>query len=156
MPEFSLTTTWRIPASLESVWSCLIHTEAWPLWWKYVYAVNETAAGDSSGRNNVRHYAWRTALPYRLMLNLKVTEIQPQQRVVVEVSGDLKGEGICQLSYQTIPMRTEVRFYWHVHTCKPWMNRFAVLGRPIFIWNHTCVMKQGEQGLIRHLADKSQ
>jgi hypothetical protein len=153
MPEFSLTTTWRIPASLESVWSCLIHTETWPSWWNYVIAVDEIAAGDLTGLNNVRHYVWRTALPYRLVLNLRVTELQPRQLVVVEVSGDLIGRGICQLSSQSDRVETEVRFSWDVSTCKPWMNWFGELGRPIFVWNHGKVMKSGEEGLTRCLAD---
>lgn len=156
MPEFSLTTIWQIPASIESVWSCLIHTEAWPSWWKYVIAVDEISAGDPTGLNNVRHYVWRTALPYRLAIDLRVTELQSCNLVAVEVCGDLRGKGVCQFSSHTASAETEVRFHWHVHTCKPWMNWFGDLIRPIFIWNHGKVMKSGEEGLIRRLTGTTQ
>lgn len=152
MPKFSLTTTWLIPAPIEAVWSCLIDTETWPTWWKYVEAVEETTSGEASGLNNIRKYHWRTCLPYYLILDLRVTCIQPKYLVSVEVSGDLRGDGCCRLSFQPGKSQTQVVFYWNVQTCKPWMNWFPRLTRPIFIWNHERVMKQGEQDLIRHLA----
>ena len=152
MSEFCLTTTWSIPAPVDAVWACLVDTETWPFWWKYVVAVEQTAAGDSSGINNTRQYNWCTCLPYHLLLTLRVTEIQPSNFVVVEVAGDLQGSGRCQLAYQLATNQTQVVFEWHVKTCKPWMNWFSVLTRPIFAWNHARVMKQGEQDLIRYLS----
>lgn len=156
MPDFSLTSIWLIPAPVEDVWSCLVETDAWPNWWKYVEAVEETAPGEPSGLNNIRHYYWHTCLPYCLTLSLRVTKIDPRHLVAVEVSGDLKGDGCCQLSYQPSAAQTRVVFHWNVQTCKPWMNWFTALTRPVFTWNHNRVMKQGEQGLIRHLAYRKQ
>jgi hypothetical protein len=101
MPQFSLTTTWLIPAPVEAVWSCLIDTQTWPSWWKYVVAVEEMAAGHSSGINNIRRYYWRTCLPYSLMLTLRVTQIQAHQLVVVEVKGDLQGGWYLSIIFHT-------------------------------------------------------
>jgi len=154
MPQFSLTTTWLIPAPVEAVWSCLIDTQTWPSWWKYVVAVEEMAAGDSSGIDNIRRYCWRTCLPYSLMLNIRVTQIQPNHLVVVEVKGDLHGNGNCRLSSLPDADHTRVEFDWNVQTCKPWMNWFTTLTRQVFIWNHARVMKHGEQGLIRYINSK--
>jgi hypothetical protein len=153
MPKFSLTTTWLIPAPVEAVWSCLIDTQTWPSWWKYVDAVEEMAAGDSSGINNIRQYYWRTCLPYSLMLNLRVTQIQPNH-LVVEVNGDLQGNGSCQLFSISEANHTRVEFNWNVQTCKPWMNWFAPITRPVFAWNHARVMRIGELGLIRYFNSK--
>jgi hypothetical protein len=154
MPQFSLTTTWLIPATVEAVWSCLIDTQTWPSWWKYVDAVEEMAKGDSSGINNVRQYYWRTCLPYSLMLNFRVTQIQAPHFVVVEVKGDLQGEGSCRLSPLPNEDQTRVEFNWEVQTRKPWMNWFTALTRPVFAWNHARVMRLGEQGLIRYVNSK--
>jgi hypothetical protein len=152
MPEFSLTTIWSIPAPVEDVWACLVETETWPLWWKYVVAVEQTATGDSAGINNIRRFKWHTCLPYQLLLNLRVTEIRPFHFIAVAVTGDLQGRGCCQLVYQPASTMTQVEFQWHVQTCKPWMSCLTLLTRPIFVWNHNRVMERGEQDLIRYLA----
>ena len=152
MPEFSLNTTWLIPASVEAVWSRLIDTENWPSWWKYVASVEEIEPGDATGLNNVGQYCWRTSLPYSLLVNLRVTEIQPLRLITVNVSGDLQGCGRCQLYSDSVTRQTRVEFKWQVQTCKPWMNRLAAVAAPIFEWNHARVMKSGEESLIRHLA----
>ena len=153
MPQFSLTTTWTIPAPIEKVWLCLLDTENWTVWWDYVVNVEETSRGELSGLNNTRRYLWRTCLPYTLLLDLRVTQLQAYQRVSVEVSGDLQGQGCCQLSSVDVAI-TQIEFNWNVATCKPWMNHFTWLTRPIFVWNHTKVMQCGEQSLIRYLTNK--
>lgn len=152
MPDFSLKTNWIIPAPVEKVWLCLVDTESWPSWWSYVASVEENSAGKVSGINNVRRYHWRTSLPYHLLLDLRVIQIQPCNYVEVEVTGDLIGHGSCRLSYQPQMSYTDIQFNWNVRTCKPWMSWLAPLTRPVFIWNHSQVMKQGEQGLIKRLS----
>ncbi|MGZ8193479.1 MAG: SRPBCC family protein, partial [Methylobacter sp.] len=132
MPKFHLTTIWLIPAPVKTVWSCLVDTETWPSWWKYVIAVEQTAEGDSSGINNIRRYYWRTCLPYSLMLNLRVTQIQANRFINVKVTGDLQGDGSCRLSSISAAGHTQVEFNWNVQTCKPWMNWCTLLTRPVF------------------------
>lgn len=153
MSQFSLTTLWTIPAPIEKVWLCLLDTENWTNWWQYVDRVEETHKGETSGLNNTRRYLWRTCLPYSLLLNLRVTELRASEFIRVEVSGDLQGHGCCRL-FVLSPNLTQIEFNWNVCTCKPWMNRWTWLTRPVFIWNHAKVMRNGEQSLIRYLSSK--
>jgi hypothetical protein len=150
MSQFSLTSFWLIPEPIEKVWLCLLDTKSWPVWWKYVASVEEIERGNLLGLNNTRNYLWRTYLPYRLSLNLRVTQLQARYFVAVEVSGDLQGSGCCRLS-SLDATTTQIEFNWDVSTCKPWMNYLTRLTRPIFIWNHAKVMRNGEQRLIRYL-----
>lgn len=150
MTHFLLKTTWLIPAPIGSVWHCLIHTESWPSWWKYVESVEELEPGSPKGIHNKRKYRWRTCLPYCLHLELLVTELNPNKSATVSVSGDLSGTGHCELSIT--PDFTRVEFHWQVRTSKTWMSWIGSLARPVFEWNHARVMKQGEQGLIEHLS----
>ncbi|MGZ8227894.1 MAG: SRPBCC family protein [Methylococcaceae bacterium] len=152
MPQFSLTTIWLIPAPVEIVWNCLVDTETWPTWWRYVVAVKEMTKG-RQGIGNARKYHWRTCLPYNLMLILRVTDVQLYQQIAVEVTGDLKGDGCCRLVYLPESAHTRIEFTWRVQTCKPWMDWFASLSTPVFAWNHARVMKFGEQSLIQHLTN---
>jgi len=150
MPNFSLTTQWNIPAPIETVWLAMIDTEQWPNWWKYIKKVEEIKAGDQFGINSIKQYLWKTSLPYQLILNLEVTRLEPYQLISVNVSGDLEGKGYCKFSVQ--PQHTSIFFVWNVQTCKHWMDYFPAISYPIFVWNHTQVMKQGEKCLIQRLS----
>ncbi len=150
MPNFSLNTIWKIPAPIETVWLAMLDTEQWPNWWKYVKKVEEIKPGDSFGVNSIRRYYWKTRLPYQLIMDLKVTQLVPYQSIGVSVSGDLKGKGYCKLS--TDQDKTSIYFAWDVKTCKQWMNHLPAISHPVFVWNHTQVMKQGEKSLIQRLS----
>ena len=150
MPNYSLTTHWKIPAPIESVWLAMLDTEQWPTWWRYVKQVKEIKSGNSFGINSIRRYFWKTRLPYQLILDLEVTQLAPYESINVKVNGDLEGNGYCKLS--TDQQSTSILFIWNVKTCKYWMNRFPIISQPIFIWNHQQVMKQGEKSLIQRLS----
>lgn len=149
MPNFSLSSTWLIPLPIEPTWSCLIRPETWPVWWKYVESVENISSGASKIPDNKRRITWRTRLPYRLVIELTVTRAIEHRYLSVSVQGDLNGYGRCRVSGNGDSTRFE--FEWHVSTCKPWMNRFAFICRPLFEWNHGQVMKEGELGLTRYL-----
>lgn len=150
MPDFSLSSTWHIPSPPEQVWPCLIHPETWPGWWKYVESVETMPSGLSTIPDNKRRFYWQTRLPYRLVIELTVTRAIPHKFIAVTVQGDLVGTGRCRLSADAESTRLE--FNWQVTTCKPWMNRFAFLCRPVFEWNHAQVMKEGEKGLAGYIS----
>jgi len=154
MSDFSLTTRWLIPAPIDQVWDCLMATEHWSSWWRYVARVDNAADDDALGVDSVRRYLWRTCLPYSLALDLRVTKITPGRSFTVEVTGDLIGSGSCALAYQENEAATELLFVWNVSLAKAWMKRWTGIARPLFVWNHRRVMKSGEEGLTRHLAGR--
>ncbi len=152
MVEFALTTTWSIPAPQGLVWLCLVDTEKWPQWWENVVTVREIAAGTPTGIGNTREYLWHTCLPYKLFITLRVIDVMPNRYLSVAVSGDLKGMGSCDISWNPANESTQIIFNWHVSSCKPWICRTTKVLKPICTWNHNQVMKNGEQGLIRYLS----
>jgi len=46
-------------------------------------------------------------------------------------------------------------YTWRVCVEKPWMQRLEFLLKPFFTVNHTYVMRRGEAGLRRELAQRS-
>lgn len=147
-------TTWSIPAPLDIVWLHLIDTEKWPQWWRYVATVKEIATGNANGIGNIRQYVWRTCLPYQLLLTLRVIEVKPFRYLAVEVSGDLQGNGMCDVAWNAAKANTEITFHWLVNPTKPWMMQSTAVLKPVFTWNHNRVMKTGEQGLIQYLSSQ--
>lgn len=147
--QFHLASEWRLDAPLDQVWDALCAVERWPDWWPSVRRVELLTAGDKNGIGAVNRFTWATALPYDLVIVMKVQNMQPLRQIEGHATGELEGVGIWTLE-QTDDL-TVVRYEWQVDLAKPWMRRLAPLFSPVFAWNHRMVMQRGEQALRRHL-----
>ncbi|MBN2701702.1 MAG: SRPBCC family protein [Methylothermaceae bacterium] len=145
MRPYNLVSVWHLEAARDSVWKVLSAPEHWPGWWPYVQAVEVLREGDSNGVGALHRHTWRTCLPYRLRFCLEAIEVRPNTRVTARVSGDLHGRGNCRL-HSCGPV-TLVRYDWHVHTTRAWMNHLAAITDAVFLWNHRRVMATGERSL---------
>lgn len=148
--RFELVSDWRLDAPMEEVWQVLSDAERWPAWWPCVEAVEKLDPGEPTGEHSVWRYTWKTMLPYKLQLELCVTRIEAPVLLEADVSGDVSGRGVCRLDRQD--NRTIVRYEWNVRICRSWMRWFAPIARPLFLWNHRMVMKQGAVHLAAWLA----
>lgn len=149
MTEYRLLTIWRIEAPLEAVYAAIHDSLHWPDWWPGVVKVEQTAAGDAHGINNVRRYSWRGQLPYRLVFDVRTTRIEELVAIEGIARGDLDGIGRWHFSRQgTVSV---VRYEWHVRSTRWWMTLATPIVRSLFIGNHARVMEQGGEGLARRL-----
>lgn len=152
--SYRLTTHWRLPATVPAVWDAIRHSEQWPSWWPSVQSVTELAPGDESGVGNLRRYRWRGLLPYALVFDIEVIRIEKYRLIEGMARGELFGMGRWVFSEQD-GGSTCVRHDWNVETTSHWMNLLAPLARPIFEWNHTRVMQQGQARLKQRLEKKA-
>jgi uncharacterized protein YndB with AHSA1/START domain len=150
MAQYSFVTEWRIESPIADVWTAILDSLRWPEWWKGVRRVVELAPGDERGLGNIRRYTFRSALPYDLMFDMRLTQIEPPHVLIGTASGELQGEGRWRLT-EAGPNATHVRYEWDVRTTQAWMNLLAPLARPVFAWNHDRIMRWGEEGLSRYL-----
>ena len=151
MAEFRLATLWCIEAPLEAVWDAIHDATTWPTWWKNVEAVRELQAGATDGLGAVHRYTWKGALPYRVIIDVRVTRVAPLVALEGEASGALKGVG--RWRFTADGSRTLVHYDWHVRTASTWMNA-AALAPPVrraFRWNHDSIMREGGVALARLL-----
>jgi len=149
MAKYDFLTTWRLAAPLDLVWEAIYHSERWPEWWPGLLSVIELEKGDDSGIGNVRRYSWKGKLPYRLVFDIRTTQINRPFLLAGTASGDLSGTGVWSLSEDDGVV--VVRYEWRVATQKGWMNLLAPLARPLFRWNHDQVMHWGGAGLARYV-----
>jgi Polyketide cyclase / dehydrase and lipid transport len=147
--RYALVTQWHLAAAIDRVWDAIYAVESWPLWWKYVLAVEELEKGESSGVGAVRRYKWSSRLPYQLSFNMRSTVVQRPHLLEGEAAGELIGIGRWNLSSEALT--TRVRYDWEVVTSRAWMNTLAPIMAPIFRWNHGQVMAEGARGLARYL-----
>jgi uncharacterized protein YndB with AHSA1/START domain len=149
--QFDLVAQWRFDAPRERIWAILETPEEWPSWWRAIEKVDVLTPGDADGVGAVRRLTWKTALPYSLSFDMRVTKIEPMSRIEAEASGELDGTGIWTL--QDDGGGTSVRYDWQVRVTKPWMRAMAPLLKPVFAWNHGVVMEWGRQGMLQRLSN---
>lgn len=149
MSEYRFVTTWRLKAPIEAVWERILESEGWPDWWKGVEDVVELVKGDEDGLGNLRRYTWKSALPYRLIMDIKSTRFVRHQTIEGVISGDVEGQGNFHFSQEgeVVTLRYEMT----VRTTKLWMGLIAPLAKPLFRWNHHVIMRWGGEGLARSL-----
>ena len=143
--RYRFVTEWEVEAPVEAVWDAISDSLRWPEWWHGVESVEELEAGDAEGIGSLRRYTWKSALPYRLAFDMRVTRIDKHRGLEGAASGELEGTGVW--TFETSPDATKVRYVWDVRTTRPWMNLVAPLLRPAFAWNHDYVMRSGASGL---------
>lgn len=146
--KFDLVSEWHLAASPEKVWPLLTQPESWPGWWPYVRKVELLEPGDADDRGTLRRTVWTSRLPYGFALLTRTRSVEKNRLLVVDASGDLKGEGCWELA--AIPAGTRVRYTWKVEV-SGWMRALAFLLFPVFVWNHHAVMRAGAEGMARQL-----
>jgi hypothetical protein len=148
--EYRLQSVWRIAAPLEDVYAAVHDSLSWPEWWPGAEQVEPLAGGGPDGVDSVRRYAWQGALPYRLVVDVRVSRIEALVAIEGWASGDLEGVGRWHFSREG-PVSI-VAFEWHVRTIRRWMKLIAPFARSAFVRNHALIMAQGGAGLARRLA----
>ncbi len=147
--HYSFTTIWKLDAPIASVWSQIHNVELWPQWWKGVRDVKLMRHGLENGLENEYEITFKSVLPYTLVLRSKVVRVVFLRLMEGKATGELEGTGIWTLSEQG--GITTVQYEWNVKTTRWWMNAIAPIARPIFVWNHNQLMKQGSHGLASQL-----
>ena len=148
MAEYRFLTTWLLDAAPERVWDAIYDPERWPEWWSGVVRVEKTDAGDDAGVGSCFRHTWRSLLPYHVRFEITTTHVELGRLIEGEARGELEGLGRWRFFAGDV---TAVTYEWNVRTTKPWMNVLAPVARPVFEWNHDYVMRQGAEGLARHL-----
>lgn len=140
LTEFELTSS---PAAVEET---LRDVASWSAWWRWASRIesltSEHGVVGARYRNRIA-----TPLLYGFTYDTEVVEVT-DEHIRLDVSGDLEGTGLFRFQATTAG-GSLLAFEWSVETCKPWMNLFAPLARPIFTWNHHRLMSDFGEGLGR-------
>jgi hypothetical protein len=89
-------------------------------------------------------------LPYTLRWRLRIVEVDPYRRFVVEAAGgDFQGRGVW--TFRTEGDEVLVDYDWSVEARKPLLRRWSFLFGRIFAWNHRWAMRRGGESLALEL-----
>jgi hypothetical protein len=139
-------TQWRLPAAPDAVYAALADVAGYPRWWP---EVRETVQlSDSAGRIRCR-----SLLPYDLWMDLDREIEDPHGRVLrARLDGDLIGTSEWRIEPDGDSGSVAV-FDEDVVVGKAMVRAAGRLARPALIFNHDRMMRSGERGLRRHLAE---
>ena len=141
MAHYLFETTWVLTAPQEEVFEVLVHPEDYSTWWPSVETSSLVDKGDSAGVGTRATYVIRSPFFYRMRFELRALEVDRPHRLHAVARGDLVGTATYVL--ETHAEETHVRFNWYVSTTKTWMNRVAVVAKPVLAWAHGHVMREG-------------
>ncbi|MGB7861541.1 MAG: hypothetical protein WBM90_13675, partial [Acidimicrobiia bacterium] len=105
--------------------------------------------GDHKGVGTKAAYSIKSPFGYKMNFELRVLEFDRPNRIHSTVRGDLVGTGTYLL--EQTGATTHVRFNWYVSTTKSWMNVVAGFAKPVLVWAHHSVMREGCAAMANHL-----
>ncbi|RBY81431.1 polyketide cyclase [Blastococcus sp. TF02-09] len=150
VPGYLFRDEWHVAAVPAEVWAAVRRVEEWPAWWPSVE--NVTRAGADDAGSEVWTFVFRTRLPYRMAFDATVVQDEPLRGVRTTVSGRVEGEGRWEVA--AVAGGAAVRFDWRVRPRPAWMRLLSPLARPVFVWNHAALMREGGEGLAARLGTR--
>ena len=135
---------WWLEASRLRVFEALKDLESYVEWWPEVKEVKRIAEGRFE-------MVARATLPYELRFITSQSVLDESTGIIeAGLRGDLNGFSRWTLSQRN--GHTVAVFDEEVHTGKRLLNVLAPVARPAFRYNHTLMMRHGQEGLQRLLS----
>ena len=149
MATYSFVSAWKISAPPEAVWEYIGDPLRWQLFWPGLEEVKPLDDASSLG-TGAYQFVFKSFLPFRVMLEGRVTSKQAPERLVMKTRGQLVGTGTVELQ-DPGDGSTYSQMTWDTRSTLLWMNLSAPLLRGLFEWNHDFLMKRAGEGLARRL-----
>ncbi len=137
--DYHFVTHWKIKGPIQKVYTILSDGAQYARWWQPSYVCSE-AMKDGKIKSIVR-----AKLPYTLAFTTELVSENPPHDFLVKASEELVGTGHWKL--KQVGEETHIEFYWDVVATKALVRSLSLFLKPIFKWNHTWVMKNGEKRL---------
>ncbi|QDG63742.1 SRPBCC family protein [Pseudarthrobacter sp. NIBRBAC000502771] len=158
---FNLNSTWQFPASPEEVWAVIADTDmSWPNWWPhctFAAPLERTEAASEATEEILKattaHLNFKAFLGYTLTITIHPTKVSAPREIEFDAGGHLQGTGRVTLVPQEQGKTTRMDIEWRVRPTQRWMNVLTPVAAPAFVAAHALMMRQGEKGLQRELAN---
>ena len=144
--DYHFITNWRVKGTIEDVADILSDATDLVRWWPAVYLnVEELESGDEAGIGRLFNLYTTGWLPYTLLWQMRVLELDLPQHMKIEALGDFVGRGIWTL--QQDGEWANIGYDWKIQATKPLLRTLSFLIKPIFAANHQWAMAKGEESL---------
>lgn len=150
LTEYHFSEQWFVDAPIGDVWPIIRKVAEYPRWWSEF--LEATKRNDIDGPGGIVAVRVKAALPYHMHFEIEAVREESPRIAEVRVRGDLNGS----MKWTLTPEGGGTRLFFEetVITGKKLLNVLAPLFKPLFAWNHEIMMRHGEQGLRRLLAER--
>ena len=149
MTNYCFRTVWWTPTVVDRIWEALADYAAWPTCWRGIQNVEALRPGDERGVGTVLRQWWRSGVPYTLVFDIEMLQIQSGRLLDGRASGDL--EGTCRWTFIPAHAGTEIHFDVDVRTGRWWMN-LPIPFAPRFVRaSFETILSWDREGLARKL-----
>lgn len=152
MSAYEFRDEWHVAAAPAAVWTAVRDVERWPEWWPSVQAVTRVGSAATDADGEVWRFVFRTRLPYRMAFDARVVQDEPLRGVRTTVTGRVEGAGRWEVT--GVAGGAAVRFDWEVRPAWAWMRLVSPVARPLFVWNHAALMREGGEALAARLGTR--
>jgi hypothetical protein len=150
--SYHFITHWRVQSTCEEVTRLIGHAPDLVRWWPSVYLkVWELEKGDpDTGLGKIVRLYTKGWLPYTLLWQFQVTEVNHPYGFRLDAWGDFVGRGIW--TFQPDGDFVNITYDWQITAQKRLLRDLSFLFKPIFAANHEWAMRMGERSLKLELA----
>ncbi|MET3934844.1 SRPBCC family protein [Arthrobacter sp. OAP107] len=160
---FDLSSTWHLPAPTEQVWAIIADIDmSWPRWWphcSFAAPLSRTEARSNSQEDILKattaYLNFKASLGYTLTISIRPTEVIAPKEIDFDAGGHLQGTGRVTLLPEKQGQETRMDIEWRVRATQRWMNFLTPIAAPAFTAAHALMMRQGEKGLMKALANQT-
>jgi len=126
---------WRIPLSVDELWSSLERTDCYPQWWPWLRdaSLPELTTGATAS------FSVAPPLPYHLHIDLDLVEVLPARHIETAVGGDLVGWAALNLRADG-PSASVAELQWDLNLARPALRLLSTVGRSVLEWGHEAVV----------------
>lgn len=131
----------------QKLWRAMEEADQFESWWSWLSEFR--LDGGSLVPGAVLHGVVAPPLPYRMRIQVELTECEPNRRILASVGGDLEGEARLELRPSGVGSSVDVA--WTVEMMQRPMRLASRFGHPLLQWGHDMVVATTVAGFRRRL-----
>jgi len=138
---------YEFPVAPDELWDTIQEVDQFEGWWPWLSEFR--LDGDTLATGAVLHGVVAPPLPYRMRIEVRLTECQPPHRIDALIHGDL--EGWASVSLRPQGTGSEVEVAWTVEMMQRPMRMASRMAHPVLQWGHDRVVEITVAGFRRRL-----
>lgn len=137
----------EFPISPQQLWDVIGEVDQFETWWPWLEEFR--LEGGSLRKGAVLHGVIAPPVPYRMRIQVELTDCEPAQRIEALIHGDLEGEASLELTARGAGSIVEVA--WTVEMMQRPMRLADRMAHPLLQWGHDRVVETTVAGFRKTL-----